>query len=207
MRRKGIIYKYYNSNLVSDSSEALINQENELTRKFNCSKVLFAIFMMLWSISVYAFNTKIGIVNTDKILRESAPAVIAQLKIEQEFFPRDEQIKKMAARAKDLQAQLEKESATLSESSRRDMERTLASLSREFQRAKRQLREDLSVRQNEEFGVILEHTNEVIKNIAETEEYDLILQLQDSVYRSERIDITEQVLNALENRVGNSTQP
>jgi outer membrane protein len=178
-----------------------------LTRQLIFSKTLLIIFMMVWSVSVYAFNTKIGIVNTDKILRESAPAVIAQLKIEKEFFPRDEQIKKMAARAKELQTQLEKESATLSEGGRRDMERTLASLSREFQRAKRQLREDLSVRQNEEFGIILEYTNEVIKNIAETEEYDLILQLQDSVYRSERIDITEQVLNALENRVGNSTQP
>jgi len=163
--------------------------------------------MMLWSASVYAVNTKIGIVNTDKILRESAPAVIAQLKIEKEFFPRDEQIKKMANRAKELQAQLEKEDAAISESDRRNMERTLASLSREFQRAKRQLREDLSVRQNEEFGIILEYTNEVIKNIAETEEYDLILQLQDSVYRSERIDITEQVLNALEKRIGNSTAP
>ncbi len=162
---------------------------------------------MLWSVSIYAVNTKIGIVNTDKILRESAPAVIAQLKIEKEFFPRDEQIKKMAAQAKELQAQLEKESAAMSETNRRDMERTLASLSREFQRAKRQLREDLSVRQNEEFGIILEYTNEVIKDIAETEEYDLILQLQDSVYRSERIDITEQVLSALEDRVGNSTVP
>ncbi len=162
---------------------------------------------MLWSVSIYAVNTKIGIVNTDKILRESAPAVIAQLKIEKEFFPRDEQIKKMAAQAKELQAQLEKESAAMSETDRRDMERTLASLSREFQRAKRQLREDLSVRQNEEFGIILEYTNEVIKDIAETEEYDLILQLQDSVYRSERIDITEQVLNSLEDRVGNSTVP
>lgn len=178
-----------------------------MTRKLNCSKVLLAIFMMLWSINVYAVNTKIGIVNTDKILRESAPAVIAQLKIEQEFFPRDEQIKKMAAQAKELQAQLEKKSATMSEADRRDMERTLANLSREFQRAKRQLREDLSVRQNEEFGIILEHTNEVIKNIAETEKYDLILQLQDSVYRSERIDITEQVLNALESRVGQSSTP
>ena len=166
-----------------------------------------AIFMMLWSLSVVAFNTKIGIVNTDKILRESAPAAIAQLKIEQEFFPRDEQIKKMAARAKELQAQLEKESAAMSDTDRSDMERTLASLSREFQRAKRQLREDLSVRQNEEFGIILDYTNEVIKNIAETEEYDLILQLQDSVYRSERIDITEQVLNALEDRIGNSAAP
>lgn len=165
------------------------------------------IAVMLFTTGVSASDTKIGIVNTDKILRESAPAIVAQTKIEQEFSPREEQIKKMAARAKDLQEQLENASLTMPETNRRDMERTLASLSREFQRAKRQLREDLSVRQNEEFSLILEHTNAVIKDIAETEKYDLILQLQDSVYRSERIDITEQVLKALEYRLKRTTTP
>lgn len=172
--------------------------------KFHWQQALIIVTILITinmvSASVYADNTKIGIVNTDKILRESAPAIAAQIKIEQEFLPREEQIKKMAERANELQTQLEKKSTTMSEADQRDMERTLASLSREFQRAKRQLREDLTVRQNEEYGLILEYTNEVIKHIAETGKYDLILQLQDSVYRSERIDITEQVLKALEKR-------
>ncbi len=60
------------------------------------------------------------------------------------------------------------------------------------------MREDLNLRQNEEYSIILEHTTEAIKKIAETEQYDLILQLQDAVFRSERIDITEQVINVLE---------
>ncbi len=55
------------------------------------------------SFSLLASDIKIGIVNTVKILRESAPAINAQKKIEKEFLPRDEQIKKMAANVDALQ--------------------------------------------------------------------------------------------------------
>lgn len=145
-----------------------------------------------------AGDIKIGVVNTEKILRESIPAIQAQKKIEQEFVPRDEDIKKMALEAKNLQDKLEKESIKMEETERRNLERNLANLSREYQRAQRQMREDLSVRQNEEYSVILERTNRAISKIAEAENYDLILQLQDSVYRSQRIDITDKVIKALD---------
>ena len=147
----------------------------------------------------FAGDIKIGVVNTEKILRESLPALQAQKKIEQEFVPRDEDIKKIAVQAKTLQEKLEKDGVTMEETERRHLERNLANLSREYQRAQKQMREDLSVRQNEEYGVILERTNRAISKIAETERYDLILQLQDSVYRSHRIDITEKVIKALDN--------
>ncbi len=148
---------------------------------------------------VLAGDIKIGVVNTEKILRESLPAVQAQKKIDQEFVPRDEEIKKMAVQAKTLQAKLEKDSISMDETERRNLERNLANLSREYQRAQRQMREDFSVRQNEEYSVILDRTNRAISKIAEAEKYDLILQLQDSVYRSQRIDITDKVIKALEN--------
>jgi len=148
---------------------------------------------------VFAGDIKIGVVNTEKILRESLPAIQAQKKIDLEFMPRDEDIKKMAVQAKTLQDKLEKDSLAMEETERRSLERNLANLSREYQRAQRQMREDFSVRQNEEYSVILERTNRAISKIAETEKYDLILQLQDSVYRSQRIDITDKVIKALEN--------
>ncbi|MDP1550120.1 MAG: OmpH family outer membrane protein [Nitrosomonas sp.] len=147
---------------------------------------------------VLAGDIKIGVVNTEKILRESLPAIQAQKKIDQEFVPRDEEIKKMAVQAKTLQDKLEKDSINMDETERRNLERNLANLSREYQRAQRQMREDFSVRQNEEYSVILERTNRAISKIAEIEKYDLILQLQDSVYRSQRIDITDKVIKALE---------
>lgn len=147
--------------------------------------------------SISAREIKIGVVNTEKILRESASAIIAQRKIEKEFLVYDERIKKMAAQIKLLQEQLEKNDKSMAVEERRAKERELANISRQYQRAQQQMREDLSMRQNEEYSLILEHVNQAIKNIAEKEDYDLILQLQDSVYRSQRIDITNQVIKAL----------
>ena len=166
-------------------------------RPWTLLAVLFFLVIMIKPNAV-AGEIKIGVVNTEKILRESMAAVKAQKKIDQEFLPRDEDIKKMALQAKTLQDKLEKDGQSLAETERRNLERNLANLSREYQRAQRQMREDLSVRQNEEYSVILERTNRAISKIAEAENYDLILQLQDSVYRSQRIDITDKVIKVLE---------
>jgi outer membrane protein len=148
-----------------------------------------------------AREIKIGVVNTEKILRESMPAILAQKKIEQEFQARDARIKELSMQAKALQQELEKNADTMAEDERRLKERELAGLSRQYQRAQQQMREDLSLRQNEEYGLILERINQVIRELAELEAYDLILQLQDSVYRSSRIDITDQVIRALNDQV------
>ena len=176
---------------------------NIVQRINQCWRIIAMVFLAGTLTSEFlvaiAGDIKIGVVNTEKILRESLPALQAQKKIEQEFVSREEDIKKMAVQAKTLQDKLEKHGPRMEETERRNLERNLANLSREYQRAQKQMREDLSVRQNEEYGVIIERTNRAISKIAEAEKYDLILQLQDSVYRSHRNDITDQVIKALNN--------
>jgi outer membrane protein len=94
-----------------------------------------------------------------------------------------------------MQALMEKEAVTMSESQRRERESELARLSRDLQRVQREVREDANVRRNEELSVIVQRAQEVIKQIAEAEKFDLIL--QEAVYRSPRIDITDKVIKAL----------
>lgn len=186
-----------NSDLVETPVAYMLKQQINQQRR-NLVMVVTAAAIACGFTVAFAGDIKIGVVNTEKILRESQPALLAQKKIEQEFVPRDEEIKKMALEAKNLQDKLEKNSIKMEETERRNLERNLANLSREYQRAQRQMREDLSVRQNEEYSVILERTNRAISKIAEAENYDLILQLQDSVYRSQRIDITDKVIKTLD---------
>jgi outer membrane protein len=59
----------------------------------------------------------------------------------------------------------------------------------------REYREDLNLRRNQELAALFERANRVIKQIAEAEKFDLIL--QEAVYRNPRIDITDKVLKAL----------
>jgi outer membrane protein len=142
-----------------------------------------------------AQETKIGFVSTERVFREAAPAVRALKKLEKEFAPREEEIKKLGEEARAIQAQLEKEGMTMSASQRRDRETELGRLSRERQRLEREFREELNLRKNEELAAVLQSANQVIKEIAEKEKYDLIL--QEAVYRSPRLDITEKVIKAL----------
>jgi outer membrane protein len=147
------------------------------------------------SLQIAAAEIKIGFVDAERIKRESAPAQRALKKIEKEFAARDQELQKMAKQIKDLQGQLEKEGVTMSESDRRNKEQELARLNRDFQRVQREFREDLNLRKNEELVAIYERADRAIRNIAEQEKYDLIV--QEAVFRSQRIDITDKVLKAL----------
>lgn len=139
---------------------------------------------------------KIGFVNTERILRDAAPAVRAQKKIESEFKKRDEELARMAEQLKRIQEDLDKNAVTMSDTQRRAREREFGELNRDFQRKQREFREDLNQRRNEELAQVVEQANRVIRQIAEQEKYDIIF--QDAVYASPRIDITEKVIKALD---------
>ncbi|MBL6736052.1 MAG: OmpH family outer membrane protein [Burkholderiales bacterium] len=139
---------------------------------------------------------KIGFVNTDRVFKEAAPALRSQKKLQEEFAPRDQEIKDVNAQATRVKAKLEKDGLTMAESEKRALESELARLSREIQRLQREFREELNLRKQEELKVILRIANEEIDKIAAEEKYDLIL--QEAVYRSDRLDITDKVIKALE---------
>ena len=145
-----------------------------------------------------ATTLKIGYVNTERILREAVPAVRAQRKIEGEFKKRDQELARFADQLKKMQDDIERNAVTMSESQRRNREREFGEANRDFQRKQREFREDLNQRRNEELAQVVEQANRVINQIAEQEKVDLIL--QDAVYRSPRIDITDKVIKALEGK-------
>jgi outer membrane protein len=153
--------------------------------------VLLALFVT----QAVAADFRIGVVDTERILRESAPALKAEKKIEKEFAARDQEIKNISQQAKDIQTLLNKEGMTLPDADRRNKERELDNLNVNLQRLQREFREDLNLRKNEELVVVLGLANKAIQQIAESEKYDLVL--QEAVYRNPKIDITDKVIKFL----------
>ena len=141
-------------------------------------------------------ESKFGFVNTERILRDAAPAVRAQKKIEAEFAKRDQELTRTADQLKRLQDEMEKNGLTMSEAQRRNKQREISELDVQFQRKRREFQEDLNQRRNEELAQVVEQANRVIRQVAEAEKYDIIF--QDAVYASPRIDITDKVIKALE---------
>ncbi len=142
-----------------------------------------------------AVELKVGYVNTQRIFRDAPAAQKAAKKLEGEFAKRDQELQRMAKQLQGLQENLEKNSVTMAETERRSKEKEFAELSREFQRRQREFREDLNLRQNEENAAVIEKANKAIKQIAESDKFDLIL--QDVVWVSPRLDITDRVIKAL----------
>lgn len=143
----------------------------------------------------YSADIKIGFIDAERINRESAPAEEASKRLEKEFAPRVQELQRREAQLKSLQGQLEKDAPVLPESERIKREQDLQRQIVELQRMQREYREDLNLRRNQELGALLERANRIIRQIAESEKYDLIL--QEVVYRNPRIDITDKVLKAL----------
>lgn len=152
--------------------------------------------VMLCSIAAsQAADIKIGFVDVERITRRSVPAERASKQLEKEFAPRLQEIQRREAEIKAARSELEKDAMTMSASDRRGREQEIARKSIDFQRLQREYREDLDLRRNQEIASLFERADRVIKKIANAEKYDLIL--QDAVYRSPRIDITDKVLKAL----------
>lgn len=153
------------------------------------------LLLFTFTAGAVAESTRIGFVDTERILRESEPALAAQKKIGKEFAVREQEIKALAKQLQDAKANLEAKVNTFSEAQRRIHEREVANLNLQLQTRQREFREDLSLRQNEELARILARADQAIRRIAESEQYDVIL--QEAVYRSQKVDITEKVLKYL----------
>ena len=166
-------------------------------------KLIAGVMLMAFASASMA-EAKIGFVNSDKVMREAAPAVRAQKRLEKEFEKRDQDLQKTAKDLQAMQEGLEKNAVTMAEADRKTKEREFNDLNRDFQRRQREFREDLNQRRNEELASVLDRANKAVKQIAEAEKFDIIF--QEAVYASPRIDITDKVIKALADTAGSTSK-
>jgi outer membrane protein len=154
----------------------------------------------LFTLQVQAQEIKLGFVNTERIFREAATAKQAQAKLEQEFSRREKELVENGNALKLASERFEREAPTLAESQRTARQKQLIDQDREFQRKRREFQEDLNARENEEQQIVVERANRAVKQVAESEKYDVIF--QEAVYIHPKHDITDKVIKALNASVG-----
>ena len=157
--------------------------------------VSFALTTSL-SANIGAAELKIGYVQVDKILQDAPQTAESGKKLEREFSPRSLDLDKMQKQIRDIEAALDKEGVTLSETERRNKERDASNLKIEFQRKQRELREDINLRKNEELSNLQDRINKAVQTVSETDGYDLVV-YSGVAYASRKIDITDKVLKLL----------
>ncbi len=166
------------------------------TSKFKSLAALLAwVAVTAISANAAAQDLKIGYVNSERVLREASPAKAAQAKLEAEFNKRDRELNDHGTKLKAAADKLDKDAPTLAEAERNRRQRELVEQDRDLQRKRREFQEDLNQRKNEELASVVERANRVIKQIFDQEKYDVIL--QEVVFASARVDITDKVIKAL----------
>ncbi|MCM2252162.1 MAG: OmpH family outer membrane protein [Ramlibacter sp.] len=159
----------------------------------HCLLALFGVLALV--ARAQAEDFRVGFVNTDRIFREANTAKAAQAKLEQEFSRREKELNELGNGLKSLSEKFEREAPTLSETQRAQRQKQLLDQDRDFQRKRREFQEDLNARKNEELQQVLDRANKVVKQVAEAEKYDVVL--QEAVYINPRHDITDKVIKAL----------
>lgn len=154
-----------------------------------------ALALALAAVGAHAQDSKIGYINTQRITTESAPAKAAQAKLEQEFSKRQKELGDQQQSLKTMSERFERDAPTLTETQRATRQKEFAEQNRDFQRKQREFQEDLNGRRNEELQQVLDKANKAVKQVAEAEKYDLVI--QEVVYSNARHDITDKVLKIL----------
>jgi len=139
--------------------------------------------------------TRIGYVNTDRIMREAVQAQQAQKRLKLEIEKRDQEMRALVAQMKRLEEALKKNSPPLGEAERRGKQREFTDMNRDFERKKEEYAEELSLRRNDMMGQVLEQANRAIRRVAEQENLDIVFQV--AAYASPRIDITDKVIKSV----------
>ena len=156
---------------------------------------LLAFLLAAVCLIAHAQEFRVGFVNADRLLKESNSAKAAQTKLEQEFSKREKELVDLGNTLKNASEKFEREAPTLPEAQRNARQKQLVDQDREYQRRRREFQEDLTSRKNEELQQVQERATKIIKQVAESEKYDVIL--QEAVYMNPKHDITDRVLKAM----------
>ncbi len=140
-------------------------------------------------------GARIGFVNTERVMREAAPAQQAQKRLKAEIEKRDQEMRALVAQLKKLEEVLNRTTPPLSDAERSSRQREHATLNRDFERKKQEYAEELALRRNDAMGQVLEQANRAIRRVAEQENLDIVF--QEASYASPRIDITDKVIKVV----------
>ena len=158
---------------------------------------LFALMATVASPKVFAqdVGARIGAVNVDKIFNESNIAKQSQAKLEKDFSKRQADIRDGAEKIRAAAEKLDRDSAVMSESDRIRRQRELADQDRELQRKQREFTEDVNQKNLEERAKIAQKANIALQQVAEQKKLDIII--QDPLYATPRIDVTDDIIKVL----------
>lgn len=156
--------------------------------------------MLLSTGSALAGNVKIGWVDQLDLMQSAPQVEAARKRLESEFSSRQREVLAMDEDLRNLREKYNREQALMKDEQQRQMERDILARDRDVKRSERELKEDITMRQNEVFIELRKEILMLIAEFAKENGYDLILS-EGAAYASPKIDVTGQILDLLRARM------
>lgn len=163
-----------------------------MKRSFVVSLVLS---VMLFSLPVFAADTKLGTVDMQKILMLSDAGKDAkeQLAVRAAKYEAEKNLKEDDL--KKLKGELEKQSVLLSESARGAKEKDYQQKLKEYQRFLKDAQDDLQAKNDEFTNKIVDEIVKVVQEFGKKSGYTFIFVKNESmIFMDDRIDLTDELL-------------
>ena len=156
-----------------------------------------ALMLAISSGSVFADGTKIGVVDLQKIMQTSAQMKSIQEKLEKEFKPRRDKLVAMEDGLKKDMEKFKRDTAIMSQSQRKDLEKKIVGTQQQFEREGQQYQQELSTAHNEAMEEFYNKIRAAIAKVAENEKYDLVFQKDAAPFSVEKLDVTAKVIQEI----------
>ena len=153
--------------------------------------------LTLISMAAYSADTRIGVVDLQKIMQTSAKMKTIQEKLEKEFKPRRDNLIAMEATLKKEMEAFKRDTAILSQSQRKDSEKKIIALQQQFERDGQQYQQELSTAHNEQMEGFYNTIRAAIAKVAEKEEYAIVFQKDAAPFSVDKLDITAKVMQEI----------
>ena len=194
--RGGKIRKCLQTGLPKSGAPFFSSPKVKTVKKLLPSVLSAAVLGLAMLAPVGAADLRIGVVNMERILRDSLSAAQAGERLNAEGMRRQEEIDALTKRFKQRLERFEKGASDMSESERVTERRELAEMERDVARRSREARDEFNQRRNEEVLLLQGRAGRIIQQIAESEKFDLVL--YEFFYASPKVDITDRVMKALD---------
>ncbi len=163
--------------------------------------VALAVLVAAGLVAAQENTLKLGFVDVQKVLNESAKGKEAKAKLEKERDAKQQDIRAKEEEIKKLEADLQKQGAVLSETARKERQETITRKIRDLRRIFEDSNRDLQKREAELLNEILREIRRLVVAYGKEQKYTLILEAQSGIiYASQGADLTDEVLAAFDKR-------
>ena len=144
-------------------------------------------------------ETKIAVVKLNRLFDEAPQALALQRSLTEEFAPRERDLRAKRETLVGIEERLSQGEGFMSDDERRRLEQQFRDGQRDLQRSQNEFIEDLNLRRNERLGDLQRLFVSEIQAYSRAQGFDLVL-VEGFIHSSDKIDITQQVLQVLQRR-------